>query len=66
VPVVTTYSSRIGIHVNEDVFEIIFDEYKKMFEDQGLECPVANYRLFDPVFGLNNDKTKINNLVINN
>lgn len=62
----TTYSSRIGIHVNEDVFEILFDEYKKMFEDQGLECPVENYKLFDPIFGLNNNQSKIPNILIDN
>ena len=62
----TTYSSRIGLHVNEDVFEILFDEYKKMFEDQGLECPVENHKLFDPIFGLNNNQTKIPNILIDN
>ena len=62
----STYSSRIGMCVNENAFELVYNEYKKMMEDQGLECPVENHRLFDPIFGLNNNQTQIANLVIDN
>jgi hypothetical protein len=60
------YSTRIGMYINEDAFEQLFNEYKKMYEDLGLECPVANHKLFDPIYGLNNDRTVIENLVIDN
>ena len=62
----TTYSNKIALIMNEDAFEVVYNEYRKMFDDQGLECPVENHRLFDPIFGLHNNKTKISNLVINN
>ena len=62
----TVYSSRVGMCLNEGAFEIMFNAYKQMLEEQGLECPIANHRLFDPIFGVNNDQTKIANLVINN
>ena len=62
----TSYSTRVGIHINDEMFKVLYDEYVKMCEDNGLEVPVANHRLFDPIFGVNNDQTKIPNLVINN
>ena len=62
----SVYSNRVGAIVNEDAFEVLYDVYAKMFEDQGLECPVKNHRLFDPVFGINNDRTAVDSLVINN
>lgn len=60
----TSYSTRIGIHVNEDAFQMLYDEYVKLFE--GEECPISNYREFDPVFGYHNNQTKLPKLVINN
>jgi len=60
------YSSRIGMHVNDEAFELLYNEYKKMMESQGLDCPVENYRLFDPIFGVHNNQTKIANLIIDN
>lgn len=62
----SAYSTRIGIHVNEDAFEILFDEYSKMLEEAGIENTVENHRLFDPIYGLTNKKVKIPNLIINN
>jgi hypothetical protein len=60
----TSYSSKVSMVINEEAVELIFNEFKKMFEDKGLECPVENYRLFDPIFGLHNNQTKIPNLLI--
>jgi hypothetical protein len=55
----TIFSERLGIVVNEDAFEILYNEYAKMYEERiGQPCPVENHRLFDPIFGLNNNKTK--------
>lgn len=54
-----TYSERLGMIVNEEAFEFLYNEYKKMFDERiGQPCPVENHRLFDPIFGLNNNKTK--------
>jgi hypothetical protein len=39
--------------------------YDKMLQEAGIENTVENFRLFDPIFGVHNDKTKIPNLVIN-
>ena len=58
-----TYSDRVAMVVNEDAIEILYDEYAKMFADG--EVPVANYRLFDPLFGLDNNKNSIPNVTIN-
>ena len=60
----TVYSSKLAMHVNEDAFEVLFNEYKKMCEENGLECPVANHKLFDPIFGVHNNQTAIEYLVI--
>lgn len=58
----SSYSTRVGMCINEDAFEVLFDEYVKVV---GEANTVENFRLFDPIFGVNNDKTKIPNLVIN-
>jgi hypothetical protein len=60
------YSTRIGIKLNSDAVEELYDVYDKMLQEAGIENTVENFRLFDPVFGVHNDKTKIPNLVINN
>ena len=58
----TNYSETMGVVVNEDAFEILYDEYVKMHGD---EVPkVTDYKLFDPIFGLNNNQTKIKRLTI--
>ena len=62
----TAYSTRIGVHVFEDAFEILYDEYAKMLEEAGLENTVGNHKLFDPIYGLTNKQVKIPNLIINN
>lgn len=62
----TSYSTRVGLCVNEDAFELLYQEYSKMLEENGIQNPIENHRLFDPIFGVNNDKTKIPNMIINN
>lgn len=58
----TKYSTRMGIYVNEEAFETLFNVYETMYVKG--EAPVRNYKLFDPIFGVNNDKTKINRVEI--
>lgn len=60
------FSTRIGIKLNSDAVEELFNVYDKMLQEAGIENTVENFRLFDPIFGVHNDKTKIPNLVINN
>lgn len=62
----TKYSTKVGVHVNEQAFEILYNEYVKVFEAEGAVCPVENYKLFDPIFGTNNNKTKMKKIIINN
>ena len=61
----TSYSTRLGICINENAFKVLYDEYDKMLVENGLENPIPNHRLFDPIFGVNNNQTKIPNLTIN-
>jgi hypothetical protein len=58
----TKFSTRMGIYVNEEAFEILFNAYEVMYVKG--EAPVKNYKLFDPIFGVNNDKSKINRVEI--
>ena len=61
------YSENIGIIVNENAFEILYDEYVKLFDAAAGEVPlVENYKLFDPIFGMNNNQTRIKKLTIIN
>lgn len=60
------YSTRVAMHLNEDAVEELYNVYDKMLQEAGLENTVENFRLFDPVFGVHNNKTKIANLIINN
>lgn len=57
-----TFSEKIGMVVNEDAMEKLYDEYVNLFAEG--EVPVDNFKLFDPVFGLTNEKKVIPNLVI--
>ena len=52
-----TYSTRVGLYVNEDAFEVLYNEYKTLFTDE--EVPVKDYKMFDPIFAINNNKTAI-------
>ena len=52
-----TYSTRVGLYVNEDAFEVLYNEYKALFTDE--EVPVKDYKMFDPIFAINNNKTAI-------
>lgn len=53
-----TYSTTVGLYVNEDAFEALYDEYKTLFTGEE-EVPVLNYKMFDPIFAINNDKKAI-------
>ena len=49
-------SERAAMYVNEDAFEIMFKEYEALFtEDDKADMPAL--KLFDPIFGVGNDKT---------
>lgn len=62
----TKYSKRVGMYLNPDVIEELYNVYVKMLEEEGIENTVTDYKLFDPIFGLNNNKTKIPNIKIVN
>lgn len=53
----TKYSTKVGIYVNEEAFETIYDQYCSLYSPE--EAPVKDYKLFDPINAINNDKTKI-------
>lgn len=48
-------SEKIEVYVNEDAFETIYKVYKEIATDPLKTVPLE---LFDPIFGINNDKTK--------
>ena len=62
----TSYSEKIGMVVNEEVIPVLYEEYVKACEGLGVEVPVENYKLFDPIFGVTNRKETIPYLVIDN
>ena len=53
----TKFSNRVGVYVNEEAFETLYDQYCTLYDSE--EVPVKNYKLFDPINAMNNDKTKI-------
>lgn len=53
----TKFSNRVGVYVNEEAFETLYDQYCTLYDSE--EAPVKNYKLFDPINAINNDKTKI-------
>lgn len=55
------YSNKVGLYVNEDAFEVLFNEYKTIYGDTPM--PVANYKMFDPIFGIDSEKNNIPNFV---
>lgn len=56
-----TSSELTGMYVNEGAFEEIYNEYVTLFAP---EETVPTLKLFDPIFGVNNDKTKHPKLTI--
>ncbi len=58
------FSRIIGFNLFEDAVEMMYDEYKTLF-DPGT-VPVESYKLFDPIFGTTKDQEKAPKLVINN
>lgn len=50
------YSEVAGMYVYEDAFEIMHKEYLTLFDDPA-EAPIQSYKLFDPIFGMNNDQS---------
>ena len=56
------FSTRMGMYVNEEAFEVLYDAYKGFYSEGG--APVKSSKLFDPIFGVNNDKTKIHRVEI--
>ena len=61
-----SYSERVSVVVNEEVIPVLYDEYVKVCENLGVELPVENFRLFDPLFGVTNRKERIPYLQIDN
>ena len=53
----TKFSNRVGVYVNEEAFETIYNQYCELYASG--EAPVKDYKLFDPINAINNDKTKI-------
>ena len=53
----TKFSNRVGVYVNEEAFETLYDQYCTLYDSE--EVPVKNYKLFDPINAIHNDKTKI-------
>ena len=58
----SVYSSRIGMFVNENAFETIYGLYTAMYPPG--EAPIKNFKLFDPIFGTQADKSKIANMEV--
>jgi hypothetical protein len=52
----------MGIYVNEEAFETLYNVYKGFYVEG--TAPVKNFKLFDPIFGVNNDKTKIHRVEV--
>lgn len=57
-----TKSELTGMYVNEDAFEEIYKDYYSLFV--GIEDTAPTLKMFDPIFGINNDKTKQPKLTI--
>lgn len=57
-----TNSELAGMYVNESAFEEIYNDYYSLFT--GIEETAPALKLFDPIFGIANDKTKHPKLTI--
>lgn len=62
----TVFSNNIGMVINEEAFEFLFEKYKIACSNMDQECKIKTHREFDPIFGLFNNKTKIPYLNIDN
>ena len=50
-------SQKIGILVNEDAWEILYEEYKSCFKTDDEKAKMPELKQFDPIFGINNDQS---------
>ena len=57
-------SERVGIIVNEDAWDILYEEYKNCFKTADEKATLPERNQFDPIFGLANNKTAQPKLVI--
>jgi hypothetical protein len=55
----TNYSEKLSMMVNEEAFELLFEKYDLVCNNLGNANKLNNYREFDPIFGIMNNKTKI-------
>ena len=57
-------TERLGIIVNEDAWETLYEEYAKCFKTAAEKAQLPELKQFDPIFGINNNKTVQPKLVI--
>lgn len=50
-------SQKIGILVNEDAWEVLYEEYKSCFKTADEKAKMPELKQFDPIFGINNDQS---------
>lgn len=50
-------SQKIGILVNEDAWEVLYEEYKSCFKTAAEKVAMPELKQFDPIFGINNDQS---------
>ena len=62
----TSYSEKVAMAINEDFIPDMYEVYVKACNDLGVEVPVENYKLFDPLYAVTNKKERIQYLVIDN
>jgi hypothetical protein len=62
----SVYSDKVKVVANPDVFEDLYAVYAQLCEENGVENEVGNYKLFDPIFGVDNKKVKIPYMEIDN
>ena len=59
----TVSSRNIAMYTCEDTIEKLYEAYCETFAE-GEEVDVANFKLFDPIFGVSNDKVAHSHLVV--
>ena len=57
-------SSRVAVLVNEDAWEVMYEEYKTCFKNAVEKETLPNIKHFDPIYGVGNNKVKQPKLVI--
>lgn len=50
-------SERVSLYVNENAFEEIHKVYATLFSEPEDIAGMPDYKIFDPIFGVNNDKS---------